>query len=233
MKWLRKNKDAIVVSAIFLLAAQVSPFVVELFNDFAGSIDRFSIVDSLIKSAAHFSTYSIFTFFIVSFVGLLVGFGVWMIVFICTKWKEQRRKSIEVSNYVKSLDETGFYNEDKDINELYKDTLKIKKEIEDNEREIKLLSERLDKITKPWIPIVLSVLLALSILLETFLITTSILLPAIFNDAFNNSIEIITPYTSEETINSLKSKWRLMNNTDDYGEIYSKIDEILNNNDIN
>ena len=85
MKWLRKNKDAIVVSAIFLLAAQVSPFVVELFNDFAGSIDRFSIVDSLIKSAAHFSTYSIFTFFIVSFVGLLVGFGVWMIVFICTK----------------------------------------------------------------------------------------------------------------------------------------------------
>ena len=46
MKWLRKNKDAIVVSAIFLLVAQVSPFVVELFNDFAGSIDRFSIVDS-------------------------------------------------------------------------------------------------------------------------------------------------------------------------------------------
>ena len=50
--------------------------------------------------------------------------------------------------------------------------------------------------------------------------------PVILRSQFENDMDIIAPYMSDEDYKQLSSKWRLMNNYDDYNSICQTINEV-------
>ena len=231
MNWLKKNKDAIVLGFVFLILAQISPAIINFFTN-----GNFAIKDiffaNIYKNAARFSDNTIITYIIISFIGVLLGFLIMYvikIIFFRSSVKKSTKQIEDSVNVLDSVDE-DFYNRvlSKKEDSNSQSYVDYKADLADVKKQIKDTRE----LTKTWKFVILIVFLTASILFECWLLVNVMILPSRINDSFNQSIEIIAPYTDNNTISTLKSKWRLMSSEDDYNEIDMIITDIRNKNDL-
>lgn len=230
MTWIKKHKNEILVGVITSLIVQFgSPLLVSLFTS---SYNLISLADlfNVYRQAALFTSDRVVVFILLTIFALIMGAIVSSIIILGKKKNEiveQTESLIELSDIVEELENA------KDDSSL-EDDPELKNDERHEEEKIALSKENLKNKTKK-LKKTYTLLLVYAILIiafETFYLATSIVVPSMMNDSFNRSIEIITPYTSQDKIAHLKSDWRRMKNIDDYNNIDLTITQIRDQNSL-